>query len=129
MYIKYMISVLIVEDEKSLASALSEKLSREGFDVSVESTGENVFKILKKNPVDIVLLDLVMPKKTGFKVLEELEKDPEVRMIPVIVLSGLSDDESIKKALRLGAVDYFVKTNHPISEVVEKIKAYISKSK
>jgi len=124
-----MATILIVEDEEALSEALSDKLIREGHKTYIENTGLNILKIIKNKNFDLILLDLIMPKRTGLEVLEDLKNDPEVRKTPVIVLSGLSDDETIKKALRLGAVDYFVKANHPISEVVEKVKVYLSKPK
>ena len=65
-----------------------------------------------------------MPKKTGMEVLEELKASPQFKDIPVIVLSNLDTDADIKKALALGALDYFVKAHHPINEIVEKVKTY-----
>ena len=74
-----------------------------------------------KNP-DIILLDLILPKRNGFEVLTMLKQDPEMRDIPVIVLSNLAEDENLKKALAIGAEDYFIKAQHPINEIVEKVK-------
>ncbi|MBI4993467.1 response regulator [Candidatus Wolfebacteria bacterium] len=118
-------NVLIVEDEKFLVRALQDSLSVEGYKVDVAFDGEEaVGKIRSKNP-DIILLDILMPKKDGFYVLEELKKNPEWKTIPVIVLSNLSGDVEIKKALAMGAVDYFVKSQHSLEEVIEKIKDHL----
>jgi DNA-binding response OmpR family regulator len=122
-------NILIAEDEKALASALAEKLSRENYTTTVVANGEEALVALKKKKFDLVLLDLVMPQKNGFEVLEELKEDSELRVVPVIILSNLGEDENIKKALRLGAVDYFVKADHPIAEVVEKVKEQLMKSR
>jgi len=117
--------VLIVEDEDFLIRALKDNLAAEGYAVDVAKSGEEaVEKIAKKKP-DLVLLDILMPKKDGFYVLEEIKKNPEWKLIPVIVLSNLGEDTTIKKALEMGADDYFVKSQHPIEEVIEKAKDYL----
>lgn len=76
----------------------------------------------------MILLDIILPKKDGLQVLEEIKANPEFSHLPVIILSNLGEDEKIKSALKLGAVDYLVKTQHPINEVVEKIKEYLFKA-
>ncbi|PIR13995.1 hypothetical protein COV49_00375 [Candidatus Falkowbacteria bacterium CG11_big_fil_rev_8_21_14_0_20_39_10] len=118
-------NILIVEDEEFLIRALEDNLVAEGYAVSIARDGEEaVEKIGKKKP-DIVLLDILMPKKSGFYVLGEIKKNPEWKLIPVIVLSNLGEDTTIKKALEMGADDYFVKSQHPIQEVIEKVKDYL----
>ena len=72
---------------------------------------------------------IIMPKKDGLSVLQELKDDTEFASIPVIMTSNLGEDEKIKQALKLGAVDYLVKTQHPINEVVEKVKKHLLKAK
>ncbi len=118
-------NILIVEDEDFLIRALEDNLVAEGYTVDVAKNGEEaVEKIGKKKP-NLVLLDILMPKKDGFFVLEEIKKNPEWKLIPVIVLSNLGEDMTIKKALEMGADDYFVKSQHPIQEVIEKVKDYL----
>ncbi len=85
--------------------------------------------LTRKELPDLILLDLVLPKKSGFDVLTELKADPELKNIPVIVSSNLGQDEEIKRALQLGAMDYLVKSQHPINEVVEKVNAQVLKGK
>jgi len=117
--------ILIVEDENFLIRTLEDNLVAEGYTVDVAKDGEEaVEKIGKKKP-DLILLDLLMPKKDGFYVLEETKKNPEWKLIPVIVLSNLGEDTVIKKALEMGADDYFVKSQHPIQEIIEKVKDYL----
>jgi len=113
--------VLIVEDEEILSKVLQEKFIKENFEVKLAEDGAVVLSLVKSFKPNIIVLDLMLPKKSGFEVLQELKADPEVKNIPVIVLSNLGQDEEIKKALNLGAVDYFVKAQHPINEVVEKV--------
>lgn len=117
--------VLIVEDEEFLVRAVKDNLISEGCTVSVAMDGEAVFDEIKKKKPALILLDLLLPKKNGFDVLKELKSNPEWQLIPVVVLSNLGEDSEIKRALELGASDYFVKSQHPIQEVVEKVKEYL----
>ncbi len=121
--------ILIVEDEEILSKVLKEKFEREDFEAFLAVDGEEVLPSAKKNKPDLILLDLILPKKSGFEVLSDLKADSELKIIPVIVLSNLGQDEEIKNALRLGAVDYLVKTQHPINEVVEKVRQQLIKGK
>ena len=115
--------VLIVEDEDVLALVLEEKFQNEGYTVEIAKDGEAALMSADKFRPDIILLDLILPKKGGVDVLSELKDNVELKSTPVIVLSNLEGDEIIKKALDLGAEDYFVKTQHPIGEVLEKVEA------
>ncbi len=123
--------ILIAEDEDILLNVLKDRFEAEGWEVSVAKDGveamEAIEKAPKKSKFDLVLLDLLMPKKDGFEVLKEVMGNPELKNLPIIVLSNLGGDEDIKKALALGAKDYFVKTQHPMSEIVEKAKKYESR--
>ncbi len=114
--------VLIVEDEEALRKVLQEKLQRSGFETFAAKDGAEGWDMAKEKNPDIILLDLVLPKRTGFEVLGMLKQDPELKNIPVFVLSNLAEDENLKKALQMGAEDYFVKAQHPINEVVEKVQ-------
>lgn len=120
--IKKHMKVAIIEDEEILLKVLKEKFEKSGFQVVAAVDGEEAMVVIKKTKPDVVLLDLILPKKDGYAVLEDLRADSELSMIPVIVLSNLGQDEEIKRALQLGAVDYLVKTQHPINEVVEKVQ-------
>ncbi|MFA5997437.1 MAG: response regulator [Candidatus Paceibacterota bacterium] len=117
--------VLIVEDEDFLVRALKDNLTAEGYTVSVAMDGEAAFDELKKKKPSLVLLDLLLPKKNGFDVLKEIRQSPEWQLIPVVILSNLGEDSEIKRALELGANDYFVKSQHPIQEVIEKVREYL----
>ncbi len=113
--------IVIVEDEQALSGALSDKFKHAGLEVAVANDGGEAVDVIRENKPDIIALDLLLPKKDGFEILEELKNDTELSSIPVIVLSNLDQDEDLKKALRLGAVDYWVKSQHPINEIVEKV--------
>lgn len=117
--------ILIVEDENILAKVLEEKFRAVDFEVRIAYNGETAIPMAREFTPDIILLDLILPKKSGFSVLEDLRAAPELSLIPVIVLSNLGQDEDIKKALQLGAKDYLVKIHHPIKEVIDKVKSLI----
>lgn len=117
--------ILIVEDEEFLIKALEDNFQAEGFTVVTARNGEEAMKQLAKEKPDLVLLDLLLPKKDGFSVLHDMKANPEFSLIPVIVLSNLGGDEQIKRALEMGADDYFVKSQHPIEEVVDKVREYV----
>jgi len=121
--------ILIVEDEEILAKVLEEKFENSGFKVAIASDGESVLSTAKKFNPDIMLLDIILPKLDGIEVLTRLKEDEDLKNIPVIMLSNLNDDEKIKQALSLGAVDYMTKIQHPINEVIEKVNRYILKAK
>jgi DNA-binding response OmpR family regulator len=114
--------ILIVEDETVLSSALSIKFEKEGFEVKVVESGDLVLSTAQDWKPNLILLDLLLPKKLGKDVLQELKADPEQKSIPVVILSNLDSDDDIKACLAMGAVDYFVKANHPIKEIIEKVK-------
>lgn len=117
--------ILIVEDEEFLVQALKDNLEAGRCAVDTAVNGEEAIERIKKQKPNLILLDLLMPKRDGFYVLEEVKKNPEWKLIPVIVLSNLGGDAEIKRALELGADDYFVKSQHPIEEVIEKVKEYL----
>lgn len=117
---------MIVEDDEHISKVYEIKFAREGFAVSVARDGiEAVTKIAAEKP-DIILLDLMVPKKDGFGVLEDIKKIPELVHIPVLVLSNLGQKSDQERALGLGANEYLVKVDHPIQDVVEKVKGYMA---
>ena len=117
--------ILIVDDEKPLANALDLKLSHEGFTTKTVFNGGEAIQSLKTEKFDLVLLDLVMPLEDGFKVLEDI-KSLSLKT-SVIVSSNLSQEEDITRARNLGAVDYFIKSDTTLTQVVQKVKNYLDK--
>jgi len=119
--------VLIVEDEEILLTALSEELKQEGFQVVGAKDGiEGVEKAQSEKP-DLVLLDLVMPRLDGIGALKQMKDNPEIKDIPVVILTNLSDYDKISDALSLGAMDYLVKANYRLEELVNKIKTVLER--
>lgn len=121
--------VLIVEDEKFLVDVLSDSFKSRGWEVRVAQDGEHARETLKQALPQVVILDLMIPKVDGFEILKQIKSNPVMQAVRVIVYSGLERDEDIKKALRLGADDYFAKTQHPISELVEKAERLLIEGK
>jgi two-component system response regulator VicR len=115
--------ILIAEDEKPLANALNLKLKGAGFDAQVVYNGDDVLSAIKENSYDLLLVDIMMPKRDGFSVLEELQKMKNAP--PAFVMSNLGQDEDIKHAKSLGAKDYIVKADTPLAEIVKRITAFL----
>ncbi len=113
--------ILIVEDERPLSHALEMKLKNQGYTTKVVTNGQDALAEIKNGKYAMVLLDLIMPVMDGFGVLEGIKS--QNLKVPVIVLSNLGQDEDRVKAKALGAVDYFVKSNTPIADIVAKVKS------
>jgi len=117
--------IVIVEDDEHIAKVYRLKLESEGMDPIIASDGEEaVAKIFSEKP-DLVLLDLMLPKKDGFWVLDQVRQNKEFLYMPVIVLSNLWEQTDKERALVLGANDYLVKIDTTIQEVVDKIRGYL----
>jgi len=120
--------ILIVEDDQFLHKILAMKIKAAGFDVISAYDGESALKKIKERP-DLILLDLILPQMSGFEFLGEIKINEEYKKIPVIVLSNLGQEEDIERAKSLGAVDYLVKANFSIDEVIKKIKEWLARKK
>ncbi|KKQ52662.1 MAG: Two component transcriptional regulator, winged helix family [Parcubacteria group bacterium GW2011_GWD2_38_12] len=124
---KNKIKIVLVEDDQFLSKILILRLVEEGFDVVLADNGQDAAGVIKKENPNIVLLDLLLPKKNGFEVLEEIKLDAKINQIPVIILSNLGQQTDINKGLKLGATDYLVKANFGIKDIVSKIKEHLAK--
>ena len=113
--------IVLIEDEDILANMYKLKLSKAGYEVTVASDGELGIELVKSLKPDLVLLDIIMPKKDGFIVLEEIKADRQVKDIPVYMLTNLGQEEDTAKGKELGAIGYFVKADMTPGELVEKI--------
>lgn len=119
--------ILFVEDESALQRAVTHVLADQGYETLSALDGENGIALARKELPDLILLDLIIPKKDGFAVLSELKQDSETAHIPVIILTNLEGSTDVQRALALGATTYLVKTNYRLDEVVEKIKSILEK--
>jgi len=117
----------LVEDDAFLAGMYVTKLNLEGYDVHLASDGEKGLKLAKEELPSIILLDVILPKMSGFDVLKDLKAEAKTKDIPVILLTNLGQRDDVKKGLDLGAADYLIKAHFMPSEVVEKIKKLVKK--
>lgn len=120
--------ILIIEDDFPMAHVLKMKLTGMGFGVDHASNGEQAMDYIGKNPYDIVLLDLRLPKKNGFEIIQEVRANPQWKHLKIFVLSNLGQREDLDRALELGADAYLVKANTSIHDLLKKITALISGS-
>jgi len=122
------IKILLIEDDPFLLSMYSTKFELEGYIVLSGSDGETGLRLASKEKgIDVILLDILMPKMNGFEVLEKLKAEVETKDVPVILLTNLNQKDEIEKGLSLGADDYLIKAHFMPSEVVEKIKKVLKR--
>lgn len=117
-----MIKILLAEDDKFFLALYKNKLTSAGYEVVVAEDGEVAIKMIGSEKIDVVILDLVMPKKDGFEVLSFMKNNEEYKNIPVIIFSSLSQEEDIQKAKDFGINDYFDKSAVDFGKLKEKIE-------
>jgi len=113
--------VLLAEDDRFLRKAAGAMLRRQGFMVLTAEDGEEALRVARAEIPDLILLDLIMPKIQGFEVLKALKDDPNTSTIPVIILSNLGQESDSKAAREMGALDYWVKANLALEELVRRV--------
>jgi two-component system, OmpR family, response regulator VicR len=114
--------IIIADDEQFIVAAYKDGLQRSGFLVTTAQNGEEALKAIYKTVPDLVLLDLIMPRKNGFDILKELRADPKFASTPIIVLSNLSQQSDVTEAKNLGATDFVVKADLSLAELIMRIK-------
>ncbi|MFH1890310.1 MAG: response regulator [Candidatus Kuenenbacteria bacterium] len=119
--------ILVIEDESAIADAMKIGLEESGYKAYVAYDGEDGLKQATEIVPDLILLDLVLPKKDGMAVLKDLRAEDKTKEIPVMILSQLSDTAKISEGVALGVVGYLVKVDYSLSEVVEKIKKVLER--
>lgn len=117
--------ILIVEDDTSLEGLSAEKLSKSGFEVIAANTIGDALKSLQQHP-DAILLDLLLPDGDGLTVLEAVRKNADLKLIPVIAFSNLSDEPTLAKAKSLGVTEFMIKSNFTLDELVARVKELLS---
>lgn len=121
-------TILIVEDDPVLLKMYTEKFTFEGFGVLNAKDGEEALSVAIKDNVDIILLDIMLPRMSGTDFLEKLRQDPKGKTLPVVALTNLAEEGEKQKALKLGVKEYIVKAMQTPEQVVEKIMKHIKGS-
>lgn len=117
--------ILVVDDEKPLNRALYLKLAHEGYEADTAYDGEEALSLIDKNNYSLILLDLIMPKMDGFAVLQKIKEKGNAP--PVIVLTNLGQPDDQKRAMEMGAVGFFIKSDTQLSEIIAEIKNKLAK--
>ncbi len=116
--------ILVCDDEKAINRALQLKLIYEGFDVVTVLNGDECLSAMAKETFDLVLLDLVLPQKDGFAVLEKLKELGN--KVPIVIISNLGQEEDIERVKYLGVTQYLIKSNTSIMDMVNKVKEVLN---
>jgi DNA-binding response OmpR family regulator len=119
--------LLVIEDERLVYEALRRKLDNTGFEVINAFDGKEGLELSLKEHPDLILLDIILPVMDGITYLESLRADEWGERVPVIILSNLSDADTIQESRLKGVNDYLVKTDWKLDEVIEKIKNILNK--
>lgn len=119
--------ILIVEDDIMLNKIYQTKLTLLGYQVLAAYDGDEGLLMMGIHQPHLVLLDLMLPKRNGFEVLEAAKQDAKISHIPVIILSNLGQETDIHRGMELGAVDFLVKSNIKLEAVVDKIGIVLQK--
>ncbi|PIU42937.1 MAG: response regulator [Parcubacteria group bacterium CG_4_9_14_0_2_um_filter_35_11] len=114
--------ILFIEDEFTLQKSMGEFLEKAGFKIIQALDGEIGLNLAEKEKPDLILLDLILPKISGFEVLKRLKENKETKDIPVIILTNLEESTDVGKSLELGATTYLVKSDQSLDDVLERIK-------
>ncbi|MBI3115402.1 MAG: response regulator [Candidatus Kerfeldbacteria bacterium] len=117
--------IVLVEDDTFLAGMYITKLTMEHFDVRLATDGKQGLKLIQDEQPDLVLLDIILPKLSGFDILKEVRQDPRFKNLPILLLTNLGAREDVERGLALGATDYLIKAHFLPTEVVGKIKRLV----
>lgn len=118
--------VLVIEDDEALRTTLVEALRGAEFEVYDAANGEDGIERAQSSAPDLVLLDIVLPKKDGFDVIKALRADAAFKQTPILLLTNLESATDIERALRLGATNYLIKSDYNLAEIVDKVKIFLS---
>ena len=118
--------ILLVEDDDALASVYTTRLDAEGFNIKRVPNGEEALAATLEFRPDLILLDVMMPKVSGFDVLDILRNTPDTNNVKVIMLTALSQESDKQRAMDLGVDDYLVKSQVVIADVVDRIKQLLN---
>jgi len=118
-------TILLVEDEPLLGNLLRQRLEREQCKVILVHDGEEALSILRSTKPDLMLLDIILPKISGFELMEMMQADTQISRVPIIIISNLGQDSDIAKGETLGAARYFIKAKISIEDLVAQVKNFL----
>lgn len=118
--------ILVVEDDLFMVDLLVRELKKAGWEVQVAKTGREGVKMFSEVNPDLTLLDIVLPDLNGFDALREIRRTPNGHKAKVVILSNLGDESDKEEGKRLGALDYLVKANFSLPEIVDKVRAALA---
>lgn len=119
--------ILFIEDDYNLIKSFGEGIKKDNIDFVFALNGEDGVKMAKKEKADLILLDIILPKKSGLDVLKDIKENEEIKNTPVIILTNLEEEKDIEKALSLGANTYLVKANYSLHDIIKKVKEVLEK--
>lgn len=114
--------VLLVEDDPFMAALLSEGLVKDGFEIILADNGEDAVLKFKDSKPDILLIDILLPKKNGLEALAEIRSLPDGVKIPALIISNIEEADYVSQSQKLGVKAYLIKANMQISDVVKKVR-------
>lgn len=120
-------NILLIEDDAFISGMYQTKLSMLGYTIRVAADGEQGWQELERQLPDLLLLDIVLPKKDGFEILSDIRAHEQMKDLPVVLLTNLGQKPDVQKGLELGADDYIIKAHFTPSEVVEKIEKILKR--
>ena len=118
-------TILVVEDEEPLQEIVRLKLEREGFNVLTADTGEEAVRLIKERKPTLIWLDILLPGMDGLEVLQKIREDPAMRDLPVVMVSVSYSRSKLQQALALNVVDYIVKSEHRLDDIIKRVKEYL----
>ena len=118
--------VLIIDDDVKLTEIYSEVLKGAGFEIVVVNQANTAIESISAQRPDLVLLDILMPEVSGLELLETIKNNESINQIPIVFLTNLRDDDTIKQGLAKGAVGYLMKTELTPGQVVEEVKFFLN---
>ena len=119
------VQVLFVEDDPSVAQMYRLKLELDGYQVHVATDGEEALRLAVENPPDIIFLDIRLPKMDGLAVLEKLRENEGTRQVPVVILSNYSERELVERGLKLGALEYLIKSQTTPAKLAGGVESWL----
>ena len=117
--------ILLVEDDQFLGSLMKNRFVKEGVEVIWSTTGDDAIARLHEGPVDLILMDIILPGYSGFEAIEKIMADPQCGKTPVIVISNLGQESDVARGTELGVAAYLIKAQTPIDELVRKVREFL----